>query len=137
MVVGPALIIDATQTLFVEPNFEAYILTDHVEIKNVDHTTFAHEEEEEYWSLIQLSVFAHRFMSVVERMGNTLQRTFISTRIRKRLDFSCAILSLEGQLAVYSDGQSSAVLSPIVKLIHQWHVCKMRHSPKLTMLTST
>ena len=47
---------------------------------------------------IQLSIFSHRFMSIAEQMGNTLQRTSISTSIKERLDFSCAIFSREGKL---------------------------------------
>lgn len=37
-------------------------------------------------------------MSIAEQMGNTLQRTAISTSIKERLDFSCAIFSPEGEL---------------------------------------
>ncbi|KAF5985504.1 5-oxoprolinase [Fusarium bulbicola] len=46
-------------------------------------------------SPIQLSVFAHRFVAIAEQMGNTLQRTSISSSIKERLDFSCAIFSPE------------------------------------------
>jgi 5-oxoprolinase (ATP-hydrolysing) len=37
-------------------------------------------------------------MSIAEQMGNTLQRTSISTSIKERLDFSCAIFSPNGKL---------------------------------------
>ncbi len=40
---------------------------------------------------IQLALFSHRFMSIAEQMGRTLQRTAISTNIKERLDFSCAL----------------------------------------------
>jgi 5-oxoprolinase (ATP-hydrolysing) len=43
---------------------------------------------------ILLSVFAHRFMSIAEQMGRTLQRTSISTNIKERLDFSCALFGV-------------------------------------------
>ncbi len=42
----------------------------------------------------------HRFTSVVEDMGALLRRTALSTNIRERLDFSCALLDAEGQLVV-------------------------------------
>lgn len=47
---------------------------------------------------IQLSVFGHRFMSIAEQMGRTLQRTAISTNIKERLDFSCALFGPDGGL---------------------------------------
>ncbi|CAK8687382.1 unnamed protein product [Clavelina lepadiformis] len=40
---------------------------------------------------IQLSIFSHRFTSIAEQMGRILQRTAISTNIKERLDFSCAL----------------------------------------------
>ena len=40
----------------------------------------------------------HRFTSIVEDMGALLRRTALSTNIRERLDFSCALLTPEGKL---------------------------------------
>lgn len=40
----------------------------------------------------------HRLHGVVEEMGVLLQRTAISTNIRERLDYSCAVLDAEGRL---------------------------------------
>ncbi|KAJ8302674.1 hypothetical protein KUTeg_019070 [Tegillarca granosa] len=47
---------------------------------------------------IQLSIFSHRFMSIAEQMGRILQRTSISTNIKERLDFSCAMFGPDGGL---------------------------------------
>ena len=47
---------------------------------------------------ILLSLFAARFMSVAEAMGRSLQQTSISTNIKERLDFSCALFSPDGGL---------------------------------------
>ena len=44
------------------------------------------------------SVFSHRFMSIAEQMGTTLQQTSISTNIKERLDFSCALFDPDGGL---------------------------------------
>ncbi|CAA6653951.1 unnamed protein product [Spirodela intermedia] len=41
--------------------------------------------------VVQVAIFNHRFMGIAEQMGRTLQRTSISTNIKERLDFSCAI----------------------------------------------
>ncbi|KAI1874281.1 uncharacterized protein JN550_002860 [Neoarthrinium moseri] len=97
---GPALILDETQTLFLEPGFKAYILSSHVIMEKFTHQKDNTEATQglDHFSPIQLSVFAHRFMSIAEQMGNTLQRTSISTSIRERLDFSCAIFSPSGEL---------------------------------------
>ena len=37
-------------------------------------------------------------MSIAEQMGITLQRTAVSTNIKERLDFSCALFDPEGNL---------------------------------------
>jgi 5-oxoprolinase (ATP-hydrolysing) len=37
-------------------------------------------------------------MSIAEQMGRVLQRTALSTNIRERLDFSCAVFDAEGNL---------------------------------------
>lgn len=97
---GPALIIDDTQTIFVDPKFNAVILSSHVVLDRIAETTVqvASDAATEEENPIQLSVFAHRFMAIAEQMGNTLQRTSISTSIKERLDFSCAIFSPEGKL---------------------------------------
>lgn len=43
-------------------------------------------------------LFHHRLQSIVEKMGAFLCRTAISTNIRERLDFSCALLDPAGRL---------------------------------------
>ncbi|KAF8632678.1 hypothetical protein AX17_004810 [Amanita inopinata Kibby_2008] len=47
---------------------------------------------------ILLTLFANRFMSVAEAMGRSLRQTSISTNIKERLDFSCALFSPDGDL---------------------------------------
>lgn len=47
---------------------------------------------------ILLTLFANRFMSVAEAMGSSLQKTAISTNIKERLDFSCAVFAPDGDL---------------------------------------
>lgn len=96
---GPALVIDETQTILVDTAFTTYALKDHLVLRKTHHVesangSMSHNE----LNAIQLSVFAHRFMAIAEQMGNTLQRTSISSSIRERLDFSCAIFSPQGKL---------------------------------------
>ncbi|KAI5951557.1 hypothetical protein KGF54_004631 [Candida jiufengensis] len=96
IVSGPSIIIDDTQTIIIEPRSKAAILSSHVLID-------VEQEEKPQLSKttvdpIQLSVFGHRFMSVAEQMGRTLQQTAISTNIKERLDFSCAVFDHNGDL---------------------------------------
>ena len=40
---------------------------------------------------VRLEVFGHRFMSIAEQMGAVLRNTSVSTNIKERLDYSCAV----------------------------------------------
>ncbi|KAA8649533.1 hypothetical protein EYZ11_004861 [Aspergillus tanneri] len=96
---GPAVIIDKTQTIVVAPDSVASIL---------DTCIVIDLKESQSGSTvsgvpsgidpIRLSIFGHRFMSIAEQMGRTLQKTSVSTNIKERLDFSCALFSPDGGL---------------------------------------
>ena len=47
---------------------------------------------------IMLSIFAHRFMAIAEQMGRALQKTSVSTNVKERLDYSCALFDSDGGL---------------------------------------
>ncbi|OLN97952.1 Uncharacterized protein C11D3.15-like protein 1 [Colletotrichum chlorophyti] len=96
---GPALIIDNTQTILVAPSTTATVLESYVVIDRATEERVAKTNgEQEEFSPVQLTVFGHRFMSIAEQMGRTLQKTAVSTNIKERLDFSCAIFSPDGGL---------------------------------------
>ncbi|KAI5919036.1 Hydantoinase B/oxoprolinase-domain-containing protein [Camillea tinctor] len=97
---GPAIIIDSTQTIVVVPGYMATILPDHV-IINAKITKIDEQREvnvDDTIDPVRLSVFGHRFMSIAEQMGRTLQKTSVSLNIKERLDFSCAIFGPDGGL---------------------------------------
>lgn len=48
---------------------------------------------------IELSVFSSRLEAVCEEMGAVLQRSAFSTNIKDRLDFSCAVFDVNGELS--------------------------------------
>jgi 5-oxoprolinase (ATP-hydrolysing) len=48
----------------------------------------------------RLELFTNRFSSIAEEMGQVLQRTALSTNVKRRLDFSCAVLDADGRLVV-------------------------------------
>jgi 5-oxoprolinase (ATP-hydrolysing) len=47
---------------------------------------------------IMLEVFNNLFMNIAEQMGATLANTAYSVNIKERLDFSCALFDVQGQL---------------------------------------
>lgn len=96
-IMGPALIIDNTATIAVEPHCSAVITSEHV-VGYVGVKPVKADEKEIVCDPIMLSVFGHRFMSIAEQMGRTLQKTSISTNIKERLDFSCALFGPDGGL---------------------------------------
>ncbi|KAI4628332.1 hypothetical protein J4E80_002470 [Alternaria sp. BMP 0032] len=97
---GPAIILDNTQTIVVAPSSKATILDRHVMIELDRTTTLPGNEAATPRTVdpVELSVMAHRFMSIAEQMGLALQKTSVSVNIKERLDFSCALFSPEGRL---------------------------------------
>jgi 5-oxoprolinase (ATP-hydrolysing) len=49
---------------------------------------------------VELELFTHRFAAIAAEMGEMLRRTALSTNVRDRLDFSCAVLDAGGRLVV-------------------------------------
>src|SRR5690606_35856621 len=47
---------------------------------------------------VLLEVMNHSYVSIAEQMGEVLRRTAISTNIRERLDFSCAVFDQGARL---------------------------------------
>jgi 5-oxoprolinase (ATP-hydrolysing) len=95
---GPALIIEAHQTVVVEPGWQADLTgRNHIVLKRVQKVakrvaigTTADP--------VMLEVFNNLFMSIAEQMGVTLQNTAYSVNIKERLDFSCAVFNSDGEL---------------------------------------
>lgn len=102
----PAIIIDETQTIVVAPNAVAYVLQTclviDLESDETKTKAAAAAAADDATAMrvdpIRLTIFGHRFMSVAEQMGRTLQKTAVSTNIKERLDFSCALFSPDGGL---------------------------------------
>jgi 5-oxoprolinase (ATP-hydrolysing) len=93
---GPSLIIQQTATIVVEPDCVAEITSyGDVEI------TVGRRRKRQLDTVVdpvRLSVFSNLFMSIAEQMGRMLQKTAISTNIKERLDFSCALFDTRGNL---------------------------------------
>lgn len=93
---GPAVIADKTQTVVLDFTSEAVLLSEHL-ILDVQDTS-KQQLPDHVVDPVRLSVFGHRFMSVAEQMGQTMQKTSVSVNIKERLDFSCAVFSSDGGL---------------------------------------
>lgn len=87
----PALIQDAFSTIVIEPGWqvERVIGFGHV---------LRQQQAMQKGSHLERDLVRHRFHSIVTDMGALLCRTAISTNIRERLDFSCALLDPAGRL---------------------------------------
>ena len=95
---GPAIIMNGNSTVIVEPNCKA-VITKYGNIKiEIQSNLGTVKVAEKVADVVQLSIFNHRFMGIAEQMGRTLQRTSISTNIKERLDFSCALFGPDGGL---------------------------------------
>ncbi|EGT48596.1 hypothetical protein CAEBREN_03618 [Caenorhabditis brenneri] len=93
---GPALLIDKNSTIVIEPSSSATI-TEHGNVELRIGNDVEKDLKTEV-DPIRLAIFSNRFMSIAEQMGRILQRTAISTNIKERLDFSCALFAPDGGL---------------------------------------
>ncbi|KAL2023140.1 hypothetical protein VTK56DRAFT_3746 [Thermocarpiscus australiensis] len=100
VVKGPAMLADGTQTIVVTPNTTALVLETHVviDIPENQKDRYSNPSGEREVDPIMLSIFGHRFMAIAEQMGRALQKTSVSTNVKERLDFSCAIFDATGGL---------------------------------------
>ncbi|KAL8999801.1 MAG: hypothetical protein Q9169_001474 [Polycauliona sp. 2 TL-2023] len=95
---GPAILADGTQTLVIEPGTTALIMETHVVINIGEDQSKGTKVNAKEVDPIMLSIFAHRFMAIAEQMGRALQKTSVSTNVKERLDYSCALFDSEGGL---------------------------------------
>jgi 5-oxoprolinase (ATP-hydrolysing) len=102
VVQGPLLVQDAFSTLVLADGWHG---TDHPGVgwilkKNAATSASSSATTAADNDLATPDLMRHRFTSIVEDMGALLRRTALSTNIRERLDFSCALLDAQGQLVV-------------------------------------
>jgi 5-oxoprolinase (ATP-hydrolysing) len=96
---GPALIIEANQTIVIEPGWTARITeADHVVLSRHEKMQRSQAIGTKQADPILLEVFNNLFMNIAEQMGVALQNTAHSVNIKERLDFSCAVFDADGAL---------------------------------------
>ncbi|MFT6558886.1 hydantoinase B/oxoprolinase family protein [Sneathiella sp.] len=97
-VTGPAVIVEKTGTTVVEEGWQAelnnrsdLVLSRVVPLERVQAIGTTVDP-------VMLEVFNNLFMNVAEQMGTVLEKTAFSVNIKERLDFSCAVFDLNGDL---------------------------------------
>jgi len=105
VVEGPALVLEDTGTVVLEPGFRARLAPDGLLVlEDLGSAGAARGPAErlagglEEADPVRLEVFGNRFMSIAEQMGAVLRNTAVSTNIKERLDYSCAVFDAEGGL---------------------------------------
>ena len=96
---GPALVLEDTGTIVLDPGFVARLGGDGVLVLE-DESGAARPDPLDLSQPdpIRLEVFGNRFMSIAEQMGAVLRNTSVSTNIKERLDYSCAVFDGSGGL---------------------------------------
>jgi len=95
---GPALVFEAHAATVVETGWRLVVHPAGALVMRRDaRDTFAPTERPE---AVRLEIFGARFEAIARAMGAALERTAVSTNVKERLDFSCAVLDAAGQLVV-------------------------------------
>jgi len=96
---GPALVFEAHAATVVDTGWSALVDAALALVLRRDGNA-ASLSESARPEAVRLELFTNRFRAIASDMGERLRRTAISTNIKERLDFSCAILDAAGELVV-------------------------------------
>jgi 5-oxoprolinase (ATP-hydrolysing) len=110
ILLGPAIVLDDTGSIVVDPGFRLEARADGILIVTRSGPLAAEgqrlaaseaaasppavDQPDPVW----LELMSNRFMSIARQMGHALRRTASSTNIRERLDFSCAVFDRDARL---------------------------------------
>ena len=93
---GPAVLVHNTETIVIEPRCMGEVTAEgHIRIIVEEEVKRKITPERDP---VSLGVFNNIFMSVAEQMGSMLRKTAVSTNIKERMDFSCAVFDARGRL---------------------------------------
>ncbi len=95
---GPCLVREHYSLTVVDPGWNVHVAESGALVITADardaQRTAARPEA------VELELFSQRLTRIAEEMGEALRRSAISTNIKERLDFSCAVLDARGHLVV-------------------------------------
>ncbi len=96
---GPALVLEKTGTVVLDPGFSLVVSTDGVfRLRAEGRSAAPRSDGLRAADPVRLEVLGNRFMSIAEQMGAVLRNTAVSTNIKERLDYSCAVFDQRGGL---------------------------------------
>ena len=100
---GPALIMESTNSIVLDPEWSATVQAKGGIVINATSAKYKNKDKGPTCNTkkpdpILLELFNHRFSSIAKKMGERLRQTSRSVNIRERLDFSCAIFDMHGEL---------------------------------------
>jgi len=98
---GPALVLEDAGALALDPGFVAELREDGLLVvrdEGFARSVAVPAADAERADPVRLEVLGSRFMSIAEQMGAVLRNTAVSTNIKERLDYSCAVFDRDGGL---------------------------------------
>jgi 5-oxoprolinase (ATP-hydrolysing) len=100
LIPGPAIILEPHQSVIVEPGWSATLTArrDLVLSRTRSRSSPKKDASTSAPDPVLLEVFANRFTSIAENMGEALRATARSVNMKERLDFSCALFDANGEL---------------------------------------
>ena len=96
-IVGPAIVAEDTATIVLEPGFVAEIDRGSLVARDLAGASTTPVPADARDPVLR-EVLSQRITAIAQQMGVVLRRTALSTNIRERLDFSCAVFDARGDL---------------------------------------
>ncbi|MCB9849891.1 MAG: hydantoinase B/oxoprolinase family protein [Phycisphaerales bacterium] len=98
-IAGPAIVFEAMSTIVIPSDWSGEVLATGDILLSAPQRKVNAETSTEC-DPIRLELFNNRFAAIAEQMGTTLRRTALSTNVKERLDYSCAVFAADGALLV-------------------------------------
>ncbi|MCH8805841.1 MAG: hydantoinase B/oxoprolinase family protein [Planctomycetes bacterium] len=104
---GPKIIVERTGTIVIEPGWRSEMTSDGTIVLTLLKEGADHLKEPrgaapvavaDRYDPVALELFNNHFAAIAEQMGTTLEKTALSTNVKERRDFSCAVYDAEGDL---------------------------------------
>lgn len=99
-IAGPAIIVEPTSTIVIDEGWTGEVLPTGDVVLTDSKAASQRVDISRQADPIQLELFNNQFAAIAEQMGETLRRTALSTNVKERLDFSCAVFTPTGDLVV-------------------------------------
>ncbi|UCF66159.1 MAG: hydantoinase B/oxoprolinase family protein, partial [Acidobacteriota bacterium] len=96
---GPALVTARHSTTYIEPGWCGEI-DGELSLRLVCRDRASDTARGSRPEAVRVELFTHRLETIAREMGQALERTAVSTNVKERRDFSCAVLNARGELVV-------------------------------------